>query len=649
MQPKSLGLLLLTCLLFIAGPPAQADDQWRSRAHIDSAAPGIFEAIVPPELVNLSESQQMDLTLNGPDLQPRAFELYWREPVGELRHTLTPSRVQLDPNQVFIWEADIPEKLDVKSLHVKMAGQNIIGSIDVEGFGRGGWSLLVRHAAVFKTNGGLSAQIAIPKARYDKLRLRLSGYDQRARQALSPIETVVAVGDRQGKDFAEQLLPIAFVRSQSEEAVIIEAALPGDGLWIQSLTISTQAQFQGAWQVGREIITDGRKRFTTLLSGTMQHVGPTPQRLAIDVQKQWPGRSLVIKLYPGDRYIGAISTIEAMVRLPRMVFAADKAGRYTAFSGAQKKVRVLAHPGNTARQAQMQLAFTAPEINPQWRLVSLLEKYQLKGGPFDPQGYTWRSPITIATPGYYRLPLNLEASLKPHPAAIRIVKDNTQVPYITGRVDNQTIDLDTGLTYEADSNTTQGIVRLPQASAHWQQLTLHATGLFKRRVELQQPKPGNLGWQSWQHATWESRGEQATALRLSLRNFPTDANEIRLVIDHGDNQPVTISKITASYSAPTIYFLAHAAGEYLIYGGNPQATAPQYDLSLVQAELQADLPAQATMGALDPFNRPGWKNRLNALFKDTGWGLYAVLALVTVVLLTVIVRLFPKPANDPRP
>lgn len=645
MSAKWLGFTGFVLLCLAVALPADADNTWRTRAVLDVATTGLTEAIVPPELVSRTDQEQMDLSLTGPDGRPRAYELYWREPVGPIRISLEPDRVQLDQAKGFIWETELRQHLVLRRLYVSLTEQGAIGAIDVYGRLGDQWTVLTRSAAVFSAADGRQAAIDIPPNTYSGLRFHLTGYDRRARQTLAPIKTVTAEGDRVGKNYAEQMLDLTFQQSESEGIHVIEAVLPGDGLWIGTLHLKTEAQFLGGWQAGRERISGGSRRFEAVLRGRMGHVDNTPRDLQLDLNQTWPGRSLVLKLDAGQRYIGEVAALTATVRLPRLVFAAEKTGRYAALTGTANVSPVLDYPGDRYRKPQVQLVFSSPETNPRWHLATLVEKYQLKGGPFNPQGYTWQAPISIPAPGYYRLPLNLQASLAPRRTAVRIIRDNLQVPYVAGRLEDHTLDLESTSEYDTRKNVSTWTVRLPQASPHWEELTFYATGIFKRTIEFQKPKPGTRGWQPWQQMAWESRGERETALRLSLRDLPDDTEVIRMVMPHGDNQPVSISRITAHYTAPTVYFLAHTAGDYTIFGGNPDASIPRYDLSLVQAELYATLPSEGRMGNLETIRQFGWSNRISAAFKERGWGLYAVLGLVTMVLLIVIVRLFPKPAD----
>jgi len=642
MKIKHLKQIWIWLLFLMASSLAFAENNWRAKAVMDISSPGIIEAVMPPELVNRTVSGPMSLRLTGPDGNTRGFELYWREPVDDTSIYLSPVQVALDDVKGFIWEAVIPERMVVRQLIVELAGQNYIGKIDVYGYRQEQWIPLVKNAAVFSTDGTLRGRIDLPKAEYQRLRLCLTGFDHQAKQKLSPIKIVIAKGERIGKNFAGQVLSLPFHRSETQKEIVVDAAMPGSGLWVRTLTLKTEAQFQGSWKIGTETISDGHKKFVVIKSGQISHVNRQYQVLEIDMDTQWPGSSLVLKLDTNQHYIGAVTGLDADVRLPRLVFSADKPGNYTLFSGIGNKQHVLKQPGDALRKPDSELIISNAQTNPLWQPASLVDRYKLKGASFDAAGSKWRAPVTITKPGYYKLALSLSSILKSKTRSIRIVNNNLQVPFIQGRIENKKIKIPVEEIYDAKKNQSQWIIKLPGPSDKWQNLTLHADGIFKRKIQLQHPKPGNMGWQPWRTLVWENRKLKETALQISLRSLPPEIGQIRIVISNGDNQPIKISKITARYATPTFYFLAHQAGLYFVYGGNLQAVQPNYDLSLVQNELLAALPENIEMGELESFQQPGWKDRISTAFTDTGWGLYGVLALVTLVLIGIIVKLFPK-------
>ena len=621
---------------------AAAEQLWRTKAKITADASGMVEAILPSDLIQMTKENQSDLILTGPDKKKRAFELYWREPVGEVKKQLISETVFLDNNNTFVWEAPVPDKIVFGTLLVNISGQNFTGQIDVYGHFDDGWKALVENAAVYKTADTVASKIVIPEDAYDKIRLYVKGYDTRIREALIPIKSVYALGKTTGKDYFEDTLPLPFARSRTDDAVVIDTVLPGKGLWITSLAITTEAQFQGDWEIGNETISKGQKQFVAVKKGRQSFVDHQQSVFTVELDQKWQSRSLVVKLHTGNRYIGTIKTIQATVNLPRLVFMADKPGTYTAYTGTGEMADILRYPGDKFRTPDITVSFGTAEKNALWRVDSLVEKYQLKGGGFDPAGYTWRAPTNVPEPGYYRLVLNLEAGMDPNRSAIRIVKENAQVPYISGRIQSTFLDLSFEPVFDQKANRTVWEIELPKPSKYWQELVFHSKGIFKRNLRFMRPKPGSMGWQLWQNAQWENRNPEETAFHLNLRHFPDDASKIRLEMDHGDNQPVDIHSVQVRYASPSLYFLAHSAGVYDIFGGNPDAKAPQYDLTLVENELLSVLPGEITMGDIIPAKPLTVKHRLLAAFKDTGWGLYAILALVTLVMIVIVIRLFPK-------
>jgi len=645
MKNNRQAFFLVACMLLLSAVPARAGENWRTRAHLDVEVPGLVEAVLPPELVSQGKNGALELTLTGPDGHPRAFELYWRDRRGPVRLSLKPETLRINEKGAVVWEARVPPNILVRRLLVNLTQADAVGKIDVFGQVAGKWQPLVRSAAVFANTASGAGGIGLPENAYERLRLVLTGYDFRIRQTLSPLRSVILEGKRAGRDYVTRELSLPFRQSRSEGLHVIEAVLPGEGLWIKTLALATEAHFQGDWQVGRERILDGARHFTPLLEGRVTEMDLYGKAVTLQADRYWPGRSLELRLDAGERYIGHVVSFSATVRLPRLVFYADKAGRYTAMSGAGGAARILAHPAERYRKPEVESVFSAAETNPRWRLASLVEKYRFKGGAFDPKGYAWRAPVDIGAPGYYRLALNLEAAMGSHGGGVRMVRDGIQVPYVSGRTEECSVDLKTEAVYEAKRNTTVWTLHLPGPSPCWKALTLYAAGIFKRRVSLQTPKPGIDRWQTWRNAVWESRGQRKTDLRLSLRDLPKGTTGLRLVMPHGDNQPVTVSKIAAVYETPTLYFLANSPGQYLLYGGNPEAGAPRYDLSLVQSELFSALPVEAHMGQVQPIAGPGWGRLISDAFQGRGWGLYVVLGLVTLVLIIVILRLFPKPTD----
>jgi hypothetical protein len=456
------------------------------------------------------------------------------------------------------------------------------------------------------------------------------------------VTSVTLSGKNAAQDFAQQSVPLKFADKTDERVRVLSTTLPGLGLWIKKIELATEAQFQGNWELGADVVSGGKLQFQKLFSGSITTVGAKGALLEIPVGAYWGTRSLVLRLDPGSRFIGATRSMGITVNLPRMIFYADKAGDYRCQTGLGNMVAVQVTPGDKERKVSAVVAFSAAQENPQWQPESLLAKYAVAGGPFDGKGFRWQSRLKVAEAGYYRLVLNREASLRQDFGTIRIVKDGMQIPYFPGLSEEQVIDLAATPEYDKTKNRTSWTVELPDRSTDLRELIAETAGIFDRTVQFEAPLQGRAGWQTWKMMRWQNATQTPSVLRVSLVGLARDVDKLRITMEHGDNRPIELGKLQASYGAPALLFLASAPGEYALYGGNDTIGAAKYDLTLVQAHLADVLPKTVEMGKVESASSAGFKNAFLGVFEDKSWGLYAVLGGVTLILMIVIARLFPK-------
>lgn len=640
--------VLAVCMVILGMTPyASGADEWRTRAKIEVAAPGIVEAVLPPELIFTSSHESIDLVLQGPDGLPRAFELYRREKTGRIEWPLTPVDVTFKEPDAWVWEGKTGRMVEADQVQIEVADQSFVARVDVAAERSDGWVSLKKDAALFKVNGEVRTLLEIEKNRYQRVRLTFKSFDKRYRRQFSPILKVLLAGERTGKEHHTREVFPEFQQFELENATEVRGILPGSGLWIDAIRFHTQAQFQGSLESGIETIENGVRKFRCLKSYTLEHVNRDKQVVSFRFDGVWPGRNLILKLHSQGAFVGRVADLALTVKSPRMVFLADSPGGYLAISGAGKRHAVYEYPGDENRLVDHEALFSAIETNQDLRPATLLEKYRITGGPFNEAGYAWKSNIPVPAPGYYRLVLNMDASLEKRHQDIRIVKEKTQVPFLFGRDEEREVDLmaSTDVAYDPDPNKTTLRVALPKASPNWTRLVLSASGIFRRSLTVEIPKPGNMGWQKWRSAIWENRDSTETRFTLDLNGLSEHMDQIRIVMEHGDNEPVKVSRILAFYTAPGLNFIARERGAYELYGGHSEAGSPVYDLSLVQASLLEELPQTLQMGARTPIGSADFRRSFEQIFSDRGWGLYVMLGIVTLVLLILVVRLFPR--EDP--
>ncbi len=115
-------------------------------------------------------------------------------------------------------------------------------------------------------------------------------------------------------------------------------------------------------------------------------------------------------------------------------------------------------------------------------------------------------------------------------------------------------------------------------------------------------------------------------------------------IQNGDNPPIELKDFQMFYPVTRLLFKTQTGDELLLYYGNPEASAPRYDLSLVAGQILAADKSSASLGAEMQLKQGSWNER-----QPTGragvffWG---ALALVVVVLLALISRLLPKSPEE---
>jgi hypothetical protein len=651
-QYRVSSFFTILALILLASPQlSRGEQQWHYQASAEVSQPGLIETVLPAGVFfgtdSAARTTELDLTLVGPDGNPRSFELFWKGDTGPRSVALKPSRLLFDKKRMLVWEADAPKDLLVETVRIEVDALQTMGTVKIEASDAKGWHVLAENAALYAASGRSAAEIIIKPAIYEKLRLSFKGYDKRFRETTLPVTSVTLTGKNAAQDFAQQSVPLKFSDKTDERVRVLSTTLPGLGLWIKKIELTTEAQFQGTWELGAETVSGGKLQFEKLFSGSVETVGKKGALLEIPVNGYWGMRSLVLRLDPGKMYVGSIKSMAITVNLPRMTFYADKAGAYQAQTGLGSQVNIQETPGDKERKVGAIVVFSDAQENPQWQPESLLAKYAVAGGPFDGNGFRWQSRLPVGEAGYYRLVLNRDASLRPGFGTVRIVKDGLQVPYFPGPSEERKIDLAATPEYDKKKNRTSWTVELPDRSSDLRELSAEADGIFDRTVQFEVPLQGRAGWQVWRTMRWQNATQTQSVLRLPLVGLARDAAKLRITMEHGDNRPIELRNLQASYGAPALLFLASAAGEYALYGGNEKVGPAKYDLTLVQAHLADVLPKNVEMGKVESASSAGFKNAALGAFEDKSWGLYAVLGAVTLILMIVIARLFPKAKNDP--
>ncbi|MFZ5949463.1 MAG: hypothetical protein ACOYXC_02065, partial [Candidatus Rifleibacteriota bacterium] len=396
---------------------------------------------------------------------------------------------------------------------------------------------------------------------------------------MTPIQAMLVIieGRRSGSNFFTRMYDLGFEEVAREEDREIRIRMPGTGILVEELEISTEAMFQGSWTVGSEKIVLGQGEFSSFSTGQIQGVSENPLTFKVPVNQVWKDGTLILILRESN-WSGAIKQVNARFRLPKIAFAADVAGSFQLLTGQNKSVAIAEMPAAQNRLLQAEITFAEAEFNSAQQAEDLLKNYAVGGGPFNADGYRWKAPVKLEKPGFYQLQVSSAVALEDHLAGLRLVFDNQQVPYFVGRAQEREEPLNFNHEFNAADNQSIYQIRLPAGKNLPVYLKVKTSGIFSRSIVIENHEAGKVGWQTWRTLNWQNSENKAVEIRIDLRGFPGDQKDLRLIINNGSNQSLKIDGISAWYRTSDLFFVATQPGEYYLFGGNPSASAARYDL-----------------------------------------------------------------------
>lgn len=599
MKSKIICLALLL-LFFLAADFAGAAENWMTAASLQVEQNGLVDTVLPTELHRFASGHEvnsgLDLSLIGPDGNTRAFELYMRSSGGLETLTVAAEKETLLDDGRILWEAPFPANHMYGTISFAVNLTSAAGKVDVEGRLNGLWQIIATGTLLSPQGNGSGATISFPEAAYDRVRCYFTGFDKNFRQTTIFVQSLQITGRKTGSDYAYVNISPKIEQASSDNGLEARIFLPGSGLFVEEIEVVTSAQFKGNWQVGREKLNLGRREFVAVDSGSLKSINEG-QKLVIRYQRHWGQRVLRVRMQSED-YFGRIEQLNVKVRLPRILFVADQPGEYRLMTGSNHLVEVRENPLSDKAGSGMALNFGQAVDNAAWQSESVLKHYSARGGPFRSEGYTWQAQFAVEKPGFFQLATNEQINLDPYPDSLRIVKDETQIPYFLGGAERRELEIAAAAEYDKAANRSVYVIRLPEKLARPAAIKFSSKGIFKRSLKFEKHDYGQISWQPWRESDWENRGDNETEFTLGLQDFPENQKEIRLTIEHGSNQPLEISRFKGLYSAQDLFFVAAEPGVYSLCGGSREATAPQYDLAIVEDAISELAPERVQPGII---------------------------------------------------
>jgi hypothetical protein len=275
----------------------------------------------------------------------------------------------------------------------------------------------------------------------------------------------------------------------------------------------------------------------------------------------------------------------------------------------------------------------------------------LSGAKIDVAKWKFRKLLPLTQNGVQQAELDpeLQARSQPDQRDIRIVRGEFQLPFILQRTSlSRPINLNAAAANNPKKPAlSRWSVKLPQPGMPITRLVCTSPSpLFHRQMRVWEEVSdergdkfsAELGSGTWDQTPNSPRRELVIEL-----NARPQSDALFLETDNGDNPAIELRDFRGYYPVTRVVVKAtpDPAQPVWLYYGNPDATAPRYDLTLVASELLKAQRSTVTTGAEENLSpKPSVVSQ--TLTGSTRYIFWGALALVVIVLLAIMSRFLPK-------
>jgi Protein of unknown function (DUF3999) len=562
-----------------------------------------------------------------------------------------------EKNTLVTIETGISQPID--ALQLESPAGDFIKAVRVECSANGKtWDTVAQGKPVFRQNDGV-ANLKIGFAPTISKWLRLTVDDARSppvpwtsawlfssAKESAPVETFpVAMSERDENTGETRLALDLGTANQDVVAVHLETSEP---LFMRQVIFAVP-----------QIVEDAVHE-QTIGQGTVYRVAVPGQsaseNLSVPLQKSIRSRELILYIENRDSPPLPIKSVSITRRPVYFAFLARRPGTFHLLSGnahCDPPHYDLAALNMDLKSVPVAAITLPPPVdNPDYRPPEVLAGIEPSGAPLDISQWQFRNAIHMSGEGAQQIELDPDVLAHANSgfADLRVMDGSNQVPYLIERTSiNRAISPSVTATNDPKNpQLSRWLIRLPQSSLPITRLTcVSQTPLFDRQMSLYEQVTDDRG-ETFRRdlggARWtQTPGDETKEFSLGLEQAP-QMDALFLETENGDNPAISLDHFRCFYSATRILFKARAKDEFYLYYGNPNASSPQYDLTLVAGQLLAADKKTASLAGEQPLKKASWtENEVPGKGGILFWG---ILAVVVAVLLAVISRLLPKKPMD---
>lgn len=649
---------ILTLLALIApiATAAETDRRtWKWQQEFTIESPGMMRLNLDPMVLDASQPSLGDLRV----LSPQETETPYLVDVPKKPTQRTQTAVGFKATLVdgkTVLDASTGTDQPIVAIGLTSPSTDFLKSLKVEATrGEESWETIAPSEVVFHhTNGVNRLQIPIPQGVWKQIRVTID--DQRT----LPVPFTSMQLTLAGNQPVSTIHPVQIVqRSENESSTSLELDLGARNLQLSELrfTIADPLFIRRCTLSYRLQGENGQSKAINLGSHAIYRVagdgGASSQELSIPIDARVPSRTLTLTIPNDDNPPLKIDSAEASLYPTSLVFFAAQEGGWRLLTGhALVRTpnydisRLRNQLGSTTRVSPGPLTIQTDYIKP-----TTLPEIEPAGAAIDLKPWTYRKPVGPPVVGVLQIELDMDvlAHSQNNFADLRVVQNGHQIPFVISP-STGTATLKPSFIDEPDPKRPQVSrwkIELPIAQLPVLSLRARSSApLFNRTFLLQSQDEDSYGnpithfhgTAQWIKSVSDSQNAQLH-LDLQGQRLPTS---VMLETDNGDNPAIPLQDVSITYSQPSLLAKITNDAPLFLYYGNPQARFPAYDLDLVRSSLQKAEKITSLPGKEEKLKAsPASPQRISS---GSPW-LWLALGSVVIVLLVIVAKLLPKPAE----
>jgi len=630
-------------------------NEWRNTQTVEVPAKGLVRVSVPATTLDAAQPGLEDLRIvdSTGNQVPYLIERLLPDSESTIRPTEFRSTIENGATRLNLKTGT---GAPISGVSLETPATQFMKAADVEGSNDGRtWTKLAGGDSLFQLpNGATKLRVSVPEGAWQFLRITVD-------ELGSPPVPFTGAQLHKARTNAPAEAVAVTIKSRDESPGITRLALDlgAANLTLGSLRIeSNEPVFTRPVTLAVPEVSDDGIRERNINDAVIYRVnvkGKNEAHLEIPLELQIQTRELLVLIRNEDSPPISIDAVRADRRLVRLTFFANQPGQYSLLSGntqsAAPRYDLSALSGKLNNVAAIDVVPSALAPNPNYKPPEALATVTLSGAKIDVAKWKFRKLLPLTQNGVQQAELDpeLQARSQPDQRDIRIVRGEFQLPFILQRTSlSRPINLNAAAANNPKKPAlSRWSVKLPQPGMPITRLVCTSPSpLFHRQMRVWEEVSdergdkfsAELGSGTWDQTPNSPRRELVIEL-----NARPQSDALFLETDNGDNPAIELRDFRGYYPVTRVVVKAtpDPAQPVWLYYGNPDATAPRYDLTLVASELLKAQRSTVTTGAEENLSpKPSVVSQ--TLTGSTRYIFWGALALVVIVLLAIMSRFLPK-------